>query len=86
MLGLPGQVVGELALARIIQHPGAESTPLMTVADALGIAQEGRMMDCVLMFTDTEGQMHIAWSKQSNADLAASAVVLAHIAATRLAE
>ena len=73
-------------MSRIIQHPAAENTPLMTMAEALGHAQEGRMADCVVMFTDTDGQMHIAWSKQSNADLAAAAVVLAQIAATRLAE
>lgn len=72
-------------MGKIIQHPSAESTPQMTLADALGIAQAGEMVDCCVMFTDQLGQMHIAWSRQSDADLAANAVVLAHIAATRLA-
>lgn len=73
-------------MAKIIQHPGIDSTPLMTLGEAVGFAQDGRMTDCCVMFTDTDGQMHIAWSKQSNADLAANAVVLAYIAASRLAE
>jgi hypothetical protein len=73
-------------MSKIVQHPGVESTPQMTLAEALGIAQAGDMVDCLVMYTDTKGVMHIAWSDQSNADLASSAVVLSHLAATRLME
>jgi hypothetical protein len=44
------------------------------------------MADCLFMYTDMAGAMHIAWSRQSNADLAAVAVVLSRIAADRLIE
>ena len=71
-------------MSKIVLHPGVESTPQMTLAEALGHVHV--MADCLVMFTDTKGQMHIAWSDQSNADLAASAVVLSHLAATRLVE
>jgi hypothetical protein len=73
-------------MAKIVQHPGCANTPLMTIAEVLGFAQEGRVADCVVIFTDTDGEMHIAWSKQTNADLAASAVVLTTIAASKIME
>lgn len=70
--------------SKIIQHPGTSNTPLMTISDALGRAQAGEVADVLIIFTDNNGRMHVAWSKQSNEDLAANAVILAHIAATRL--
>ncbi len=69
---------------KVIQHPSATNTPAMTIAEAVGLSDQ--MADCCLMWTDHEGNMHIGWSKQGNADLAAYGVVLQHIAATRLVE
>lgn len=73
------------AVARKVhQHPGIESTPIMTLAEAVGIAQAGEMQDVCVMYTDKNGAMHIAWSQQSDADLAAYSVVLSNVAAARL--
>lgn len=69
---------------KVIQHPSAENTPQMTIAEALGLSDQ--MVDCCVMWTDDRGNMHIGWSRQSNADLAAYAVVLQHLAAARLIE
>ncbi len=71
-------------MGRIVIHPGAEQTPLNTLVEVLDIAQGGRMVDCIIMFTDADGKMHLAWSRQSNADLAAAAVVLQAAALDRL--
>lgn len=71
-------------MSRVIQHPSSINTPSMTVAEAVGMSDQ--MNDCCIMWTDRVGNMHIGWSKQSNADLACFAVVLQHIAATRLLE
>ena len=54
----------------------------MTVAEAGGLADQ--MADVCIMWTGHDGNMHIAWSRQTNADLAAYAVVLQHIAASRI--
>lgn len=70
--------------SKIVQHPSSTNTPIMTISDALGRAQAGEISDVLIVFTDTAGRMNIAWSKQSNEDLAAAAVVLSHIAASRL--
>jgi hypothetical protein len=67
---------------KVVQHPSAENTPSMTVAEAVGISDQ--MADCCIMWTDHDGNMHIGWSRQSNADLACYAVVLQHIAASRI--
>ena len=67
---------------KVIQHPSATNTPAMTVAEAVGLSDQ--MADCCIMWTDHDGNMNIGWSKQSNADLACYAVVLQHIAATRI--
>lgn len=73
--------------SRIVQHPAnAKTTPLSTCAEAVGIAQAGQMVDCIVMWTDERGNIHIGWSAQSNADLAAYGVVLTHIAGSRLLE
>jgi hypothetical protein len=56
----------------------------MTVAEAVGLSDQ--MADCCIMWTSHDGNMHIAWSRQSNADLAAYGVVLSSIAASRLIE
>lgn len=69
---------------RVVQHPSAVNTPTMTVAEAVGLADQ--MADVCIMWTAHDGNMHIAWSRMSNADLAACAVVLGHIAAARLIE
>lgn len=69
-------------MPKVVLHPSAESTPSMTVAEAVGMSDQ--MADCCIMFTDLEGDMHIAWSKQTDADLAAYGVVLSALAAARL--
>lgn len=71
-----------MTVGKVVQHPSAENTPHMTVAEALGLSDQ--MVDCCVMWTDQDGRVHIGWSKQSNADLAAYAVVLQYIAANRL--
>lgn len=70
--------------SRVIQHPSSTNTPGMTVAEAVGLSDQ--MIDCCIMWTDAAGNMHIGWSRQSNADLACYAVALQHIAGTRLLE
>ena len=69
---------------KVIQHPSATNTPQMTLAECIGLGDQ--VADCCVMFTDTDGNMHIAWSKQTNEILAAYAVVLQHIAASRIIE
>ena len=69
---------------KVVQHPSATSTPAMTVAEALGMSDQ--MMDCCIMWTDRDGNMHVGWSKQTGADLAAYGVVLSSIAASQLME
>ena len=69
-------------MPQVIQHPSATNTPAMTVAEAVGLGDQ--MADCCIMWTDHDGNMHIGWSRQTNADLACYAVVLQHIAAVRI--
>lgn len=69
-------------IGKVIQHPSAESTPAMTVAEAVGLSDQ--MADCCIMWTDLDGNMHIGWSRQEKADLAAYGVVLSYIAANRI--
>jgi len=72
--------------SKIVQHPSANTSPVSTCAEALGIAQSGMMGDCCVMWTDDAGNFHIGWSKMGNADLAAYGAVLTHMAARRLIE
>lgn len=69
-------------MSRVVMHPSATQNPTMTVAEAMGMTDQ--MADCIIMFTDHDGKMHVAWSNQGNADLAAYGVALTHIAASRL--
>lgn len=69
-------------IGKVIQHPSATNTPAMTVAEAIGLAD--KMVDVCIMWTDHDGNMHIGWSKQTNADLACYGVVLNYIAANRI--
>lgn len=68
----------------VIQHPSAENTPLMTIADALARAQAGEMASVCVIYETPDGTMRIACSKQTMKDVAAFSVVLARIASKRL--
>ena len=69
---------------KIVPHPGVFRTPEITIMEALGVAMNGEMQDCIVIFTDTNGEMHISWSKQSGADLAAAALILEKVALAEL--
>lgn len=72
--------------SKIVHHPSAETSPVSTCAEALGIAQSGMMDQCVVLWTCQDGNFHIGWSMMNNCDLAAYGAVLTHMAASRLIE
>lgn len=68
---------------KIIQHPSSAYTPSVVVSEAVGLMD--RMEDAVILWTDKEtGEIHVGWSKQRPADLAAYAIVLHEIARSQV--
>lgn len=74
------------AASKIVAHPTPLPTPLMTISEALGIAQADGMKDVCIVYTDAGDQIRVLWSKQSGADLAAAALVLTATATKKLTD
>ncbi len=68
---------------KIVQHPSSDRTPIVLVSEAVELM--ARMEDAVILWTDREtGEMHVGWSQQTAADLAAYAIVLHEIARSQV--
>ena len=60
------------------------ATPQQVLAHAYGRAQAGELRDVIIVATETDGTMQIAWAGCSGADLAVAALYVQAEAAKQL--